>query len=206
MGKKTFASMNIAVIGKCGKASLLAESLARAGHLVVIGLSEREDDDILVSSELDNIYFDSVEGAAAQAEVIFLALPSDQVREASYYLGDVRDKVIIDISGNIDPKNENYVYTLKAMRSITGAQHIVKAYNLAPIFEKDGNDVFFAGDSMKAKAVARILANDMGFTNTHDFGGHENLPVLEEMVRFYHTLSGRKGAAAAKFAFKIILK
>jgi predicted dinucleotide-binding enzyme len=205
MGLRNFVCMNIAVIGNGAAASGLAERLAIAGHIVTIGLKEDEDDDILISTEAPEVYFDNIAGAAADADVIFMAMPADRVRETAYLLGDVRNKIIIDISGNVLPRPAQYVYTVRALRSITGANDVIKSFQLPPIFEKDGNDVFFAGDSLKAKAVARIIANDLGFMNTFDLGDQNTIPLLEDMARCWQII-GKNPANKNKVMFKIIKK
>lgn len=205
MGSKAFSCMNVAVIGNCGRAATLAEKLASAGHTVIIGLNENEDDDILISADIPEIYFDTIENAAAEADVIFLAVPAGRVRDMAYQLGDVRRKIIIDISGNFDPRQEQYSNTVAATKAITGARDVIKAYYLAPMFATDGNDVFFAGDSKKGKAVARIMANDLGFGNTHDLGDEDTIPLLEDMARCWRSIAHNSGNKN-KIVFKIVKK
>jgi predicted dinucleotide-binding enzyme len=206
MGYREFVRMNIAIIGNGPRIAAFAEKLAKEGHTVFIGLNEEEDDDVLISSDLEDIYFESIEGAAAQADVIYLATPADKIREVAYLLGDVRDKILIDSSANIDPKPEDYIATLKATLAITGAKDIVKTYFLAPEFdEREAGDIFFAGDSKKAKAIAMLLANTVGFKNTYDFGDMETVPLLEDMARCWHNLA-IKQKLGEKITFKIVTR
>jgi predicted dinucleotide-binding enzyme len=196
--------MNIAIIGNGPKVAVFAEKLAEAGHTVFIGLNEEEDDDVLISSELEDIYFDNIENACAQAEIIYLAVPAEKIREVAYMMGDVRSKVIIDSSANIDPKPEDYIATIKAILSITGARHAVKSYFLAPEFDaKEAGDIFFAGNSKKAKAVAMLVANNLGFKNTYDFGDIDTVPLLEDMARCWHNLAIKQNLGR-EIMFKIV--
>ncbi|MBL7718135.1 MAG: NAD(P)-binding domain-containing protein [Flavipsychrobacter sp.] len=196
--------MNIAIIGNGPKVAPFAEQLAREGHTVFIGLNEDEHDEVLVSAELENIFFENIEDAGAQADVIYLAVTADKVRQVAYMLGDVRNKVIIDASANIDPKPEEYVATLKAAMAITGAEHMVKSYFLAPEFDaREAGDIFFAGNSKKAKSVAMLLANSLGFKNTYDFGDIDTVPLLEDMARCWYNLAIKQNMGK-EIMFKIV--
>ncbi len=204
MGYRSFVRMNIAIIGNGPKVAAFAEQLAKAGHTVFIGLNEEEDDDVLISTELEDIYFENIENACAQSEIIYLAVPAEKIREAAYMMGDVRDKVIIDASANIDPKPEHYVATLNAAIAITGAEHVVKSYFLAPEFDaREAGDIFFAGNSKKAKATAMLLSNSLGFKNTYDFGDIDTVPLLEDMARCWYNLA-IKQKMGEKIMFKIV--
>lgn len=206
MGYRNFVCLNIAIIGNGPRVALFAEQLAREGHTVFIGLNEDEDDDVLVDSELDNIFFENIEDASAQADVIYMAVPADRIREVAYMMGDVRDKVIIDASANIDPKPEHYVATLKAAIAITGAEDMVKSYFLAPEFDaREAGDIFFAGNSKKAKSVAMLLANSLGFKNTYDFGDIDTVPLLEDMARCWYNLAIKQNMGK-NITFKIVTR
>ena len=198
----------------CGNKNTLCLNSATAGLEIMLrwfGVKEGDDlEGVYLPDEFDNIYVDSIENVAAVADVILLAAPAKDIREVAYHLGDVRKKVIIDISGNIEPKPEEYIYTVKAARSITGAAHLVKSFNcagfdnlLAPSFEKDAVDMFVAGDSQKAKEMTKLLAKDLGFANCYDFGDQETIPLLEDMARCWHNLA-IKQKMGQKIAFKIV--
>ena len=206
MGYRKFVCLNIAVIGNGPRVAAFAEKLAREGHTVFIGLNEDEDDNVLVDAELDNIFFENIADAAAQADVIYMAIPADRVREVAYMMGDVRDKIIIDSSANIDPKPEHYIATLKAAIAITGAEHMVKSYFLEPEFEaREDGDIFFAGNSKKAKAIAMMLANSLGFINTYDFGDIDTVPLLEDMARCWYNLAIKQNMGK-NITFKIVTR
>lgn len=204
MGYRSFVRMNIAIIGNGPKVAAFAEQLSREGHTVFIGLNEDEDDDVLIDTELEDIYFENIENACAQSEIIYLAVPAERIRETAYLMGDVRSKVIIDASANIDPKPEDYIATLKAVLSITGANHVVKSYFLAPEFDaREAGDIFFAGNSKKAKATAMLVANSLGFKNTYDFGDVDTVPLLEDMARCWYNLAIKQNLGKS-IMFKIV--
>lgn len=204
MGYRSFVRMNIAIVGNGPKVAAFAEQLSKEGHNVFIGLNEDEDDDVLISSELEDIYFENIENACAQSDIIYLAVPTDKVREVCYMMGDVRDKVIIDSSSNMEPKPVDYIATLKSILSITGAKDVVKSYFLAPEFDaREAGDIFFAGNSKKAKAVAMLVANSLGFKNTYDFGDIETVPLLEDMARCWYNLAIKQNMGK-EIMFKIV--
>src|ERR1700733_6486086 len=102
MGYRMYVSMNIAIIG-CGEvADGYAAGFALAGHNVFLAWKngvKRWVNPGLTS--LDNVYLTSIEEAAGIADLIIIATMPKEVREVSYWLGDVRHKTIIDATCNI---------------------------------------------------------------------------------------------------------
>lgn len=198
---KAFASMNIAVIGEGKTSEYLAQNLALAGHDVYVGL---KDDDADTSGyfleEYDNMYICEVEEAAHVADLIIIASAQADVRQLAYMLEDVRRKVILDYTNNPNDTEAEKMHTVNAIKSITGSQHVVKCYdcsNYGPVlrsfFGGETVDLLVAGSSKKAKEAARILANDMGFENCHDFGGHNTIMLLDEMTKSWAKYSSGQG-------------
>jgi predicted dinucleotide-binding enzyme len=191
MGYKAFASMNIAIIGNGKTTAVLAQGLALAGHEILIGLKENEDVlfDFLVD-EFENINFMDIEEAAAEADLVILASSPENVRESAYLLDDVRGKVIIDTSYMNTSSIGEYFNTLNAIKAITGSQNVVKCFNnggFDPLSSKPGEiQMFLAGDSIKAKEMAKLLARDLGFGECNDFGGSDSVTLLDEMAMAYH--------------------
>lgn len=196
MGYKTFVSMNIAIVGKGKYCEALAAGLAKAGHNVFIATRSEYDE---VSDELlarySRICPASVEYAGAIADVIILATPADEVREMAYFLEDVRQKVIIDLTGLNLTRYSNYINTHAAIKAITGSQHVVKCYNKTGyenliVSEADNAaDMIIVGDSKKAKALTKLLAKDLRFNSCHDFGGDDLIPALDQMANDWQNLS-----------------
>ncbi|RYG30723.1 MAG: hypothetical protein EOO01_36335 [Chitinophagaceae bacterium] len=160
MGYKSFASMNIAIIGNSKTSAILAQGLALAGHDIMIGL--REDEDIMfdfLEAEFDNIEVMHVSDAAHLADLIIMATSPEDVREMAYLLDDVRKKVILDISNVAVGKSGNYLNTVNAIKSITGSSFVVKCFNTKSFESTAGRgkdnaiNMFIAGDDKKAKEV-----------------------------------------------------
>ena len=100
MRYKAFACMNIAVIGDGGIVESLVRELAKGSYNISIGNnSPYPVFSNMLLNDFSNIQLTKIEDAAAQADVIILATPSEKIKEAAYFLDDVRDKVIIDMSG-----------------------------------------------------------------------------------------------------------
>ena len=200
MGYKAFASINVAVIGNGKTTSLLAHGLSLAGHEVSIGIKENQSIQLdFPESECESISVTTIEDAATSADVIIMATLPSEVREAAYLLNDVRKKVIIDATYMNYSKEEYYLNTLSAIKSITGSPLVVKCFNAAgfeplPKVSRRDNaiNMFVAGDNKKAKEIAKMMARDLGYSDCHDFGGSDSAPLLDEMAICYYHLSERK--------------
>src|SRR6185312_2397314 len=95
MSYKTFASMNIALIGT--GVETIAKKFAKAGHKVFIG-SEYDYIEPLISTTPKSFKYTTIQNAASVADVVIIATAPQDVRQAAYELGDVRSKVIIDFT------------------------------------------------------------------------------------------------------------
>lgn len=196
-------SMNIAIIGTCGVAYSYAEELALAGHNVFLAC--REQDSIVVSdflAMLESVTVCSIEAAACVADIIIVATEPKDVREVAYWLGDVRNKVIIDVTSNVQTPDDDLVKTICGLRSITGSQHIVKAFStkgyeqvLSPLFHDRHVDMMLVGESKKAKEMTKILAQDLDMTSFYDFGGNEAIELFNGMTTCWRNLLAQNTAA-----------
>ncbi|MDR3678649.1 MAG: NAD(P)-binding domain-containing protein [Flavipsychrobacter sp.] len=200
MGYKTFVSLNIAVIGEGRKVISLAKRLANVGHNISIGWKDggAKDQKIMGSRLGDCISFAHITDAAAEADVIIISAAASHVREIAYLLDDVRRKVIVDSTFILPEAFEENINTINAITAITGSPFVVKSFNCSgyqnlidPLFKGQSVDSFVAGNSIKAKAVVKILARDLGYSNCYDFGNDTTIPLLEEMAKCWHNLSQR---------------
>lgn len=210
MGYKTFVSLNVAVIGENSKAITMAKKLATAGHAVALGCKNKELDKLLTSKS--HVEQASIEDAAAWADVIIICADPAEVREIAYLLDDVRRKVIVDATFANSENADDNVNTTNAIKAITGSPMVVKTFNctayremISPLFKGQRIDMFVAGNSIKAKALVKILANDLGCKNCLDFGDDSTLPLLEEMAKCWHNMS-QKEDVAQKLAPVVVRK
>lgn len=192
MHYKKLASMNIAVIGNNETAKELALSFATAGHQVYLASTDQQ---YCVADILSGITHTDIETAAQLGDMVFLAVKPDEVREAAYWLGDVRRKVIIDVTANVEMTGEVTMRTIAAIKSITGSQHVVKAFYtrgyeniLKPLFNGQPVDIILIGDSKKAKEITKIMAIETGLNYFYDFGTCEHIALFNEMTACWRKL------------------
>lgn len=190
MGYKTFVCMNIALIGDGGMVESIARKLGKASYNIFIGTKNMYP---MLSNtlftEYDNIQLATIEDAAFIADVIILAVPLDDIKEAAYLLDDVREKVIIDMSGLYFTRFGNYFNSSQSISNITMSPFVVKCYStdgfkiLTDIFEqKNDRTLYYAGDNRKAKEVLKIVSTDLGFNNFCDHGNSEDIPALDKIA------------------------
>ena len=197
MGYKTFVSMNIAIIG-CGEiAEAYAAGFAYAGHEVFVALKNGQKGHLSADlNAFENVQLCSIEAAAEVADLIIIATPPKDVREVAYWLGDVRQKVIIDATGNVFAHDDELVKTVCAIGAITGSQLVVKVFQTAgfeqllkPIFREEKVELILAGDSKKAKEATKILFRDLGMTHSFDFGDSNTVPLFNELTKCCRNLT-----------------
>lgn len=188
MGYKTLVSMNIAIAGNGRYSIALAKGLADAGHnIFLITMNENEliDDNLLWT--YDNICPASAEYAGAVADLVVMACHPNDVRAMAYFLDDVRQKVIVDLTSLSINRFDEYINTAAAITAITGSAHVIKCYNrtgnentIMPDTDSTA-DMIIAGSSKKGKAVVKVLAKDLNFNRCLDFGDDQMIPMLDTM-------------------------
>ncbi|MEC3876846.1 NADPH-dependent F420 reductase [Chryseobacterium salviniae] len=202
--------MNIAIIGSGNVGGALAQQWIKAGHHVLIGaqfpLSEKN---ISLATKIGEDRFAVIENAVKQCEVILIATPPEAILEILEKLGDVTGKTIIDATNAIMKTPEPYKTVYHALADKTNAE-IVKCFNttgfenmLNPLYQGEGIDMFMAGDSDKAKGVAKKLALDCGFGSCIDFGKSDKVELLEKFALSWINLAIMQGMGR-NLAFKVL--
>jgi 8-hydroxy-5-deazaflavin:NADPH oxidoreductase len=196
MSYKNFVSMNIAIIGSGEIAETYGISFSIAGHEVYMACKDGDAGIRPSLALLENVHMVSIEQAAQLGDFIIIATPPKDVREVSYWLGDVRRKVIIDVTCNVYSADDEVVNTVSAIRAITGSPHVVKTFNaigfqrfMKPIFRTEKVELILAGESRKAKEITKIIARELGINHYYDFGGDDTIPLLHEMAKCLHKLA-----------------
>ncbi len=189
MGYREYMSLNIAIVSD----GTLGENLACAFHLAghSAWLASAEDTEWQSSSNTtDGVIRSCISCAAEKSDIIIIATSASEARKVAYYLGDVRSKIIIDMTLNVPSRHSDPLYTLGALRSITGSAHIVKAFNMAgyhqmfsPLFGNYKPEMLMMGDSGKAKALSKIIFREIGIVETYDFGTSENVSLFDEVAK-----------------------
>src|SRR3954451_6556811 len=126
-------TMNIAIIGVGNVGGALAGSATQAGHQVTLAAQDRSHAE-RVAGDTGARAADTVADAAADAEVIVLAVPATAVSDVVGALGDAASgKVIVDAT---NPLNESYsdlttsgTSAAEQLQSTAPNARVVKAFN-----------------------------------------------------------------------------
>ncbi len=186
--------MKITVVGAGNMGSAFVKQLARAGHEVVVTARNFEKAKAVASGHRGVVAAPAAT-AAANAEAVILATGFADAITALRSLGDLRGKVVIDIT---NPLTADYM-GLTIGHDTSAAEEIAKAFPEAEV-AKAFNTVFaevlgagadlgrgqivpvmIASDSARAKQVAKTIAESIGFA-TMDAGGLKNARYLEPVA------------------------
>lgn len=202
--------MKITIIGSGNVGGALAQQWIKAGHTVLIGakfpLSEKN---ITLATKIGEDRFATIENAVKQSEVILIATPPTAIFEILEQIGDVSGKTLIDATNSVMKTPEPYKTVYHCLADKTSAE-VVKCFNttgfenmLNPSYNGEGIDMFMAGDSDNAKAVAKQLALDCGFSSCIDFGKADKVELLEKFALSWINLAIMQGHGR-DMAFKVI--
>ena len=186
--------MNIAVIGTGNMGSGLAKQLTQAGYEV--GLAGRDIDKAreLAANLGSRAAALDARTAAANAEVIVLAVQYGDAAEALASLGDIAGKVVVDIT---NPLTEDFMaltvgHDTSAAETLAAGVpgvRLVKAFNTilaqvmaeGPSFGAGRAQVFVAADDARAKETVSAIAERIGFEAV-DAGPLKNARYLEPLA------------------------
>ncbi len=186
--------MKIAVIGAGNMGSAFVKQLTRVGHDVTI-TSRDGTKAAKVAAAYPGAKVVTAASAALGADAVVLATGFGDAIAALRSLGDLRNKVVIDIT---NPLTADYMgLTIghetsaaeEIAKAVPGAE-VVKSFNT--IFAQvlaEGADfgngrkasVFVASDSPRAKQTARAIAESLGY-EVIDAGALKNARYLEPLA------------------------
>ncbi|MGG9971191.1 NADPH-dependent F420 reductase [Ferruginibacter sp. SUN002] len=201
--------MNIAIIGTGNVGGALATNWSKKGHNINLGVQDvnRFKGQELLKNENTKVF--SIKEAVERSEVILIATPPTAIFEILEQMGDVTNKIIIDASNAIMKSPEPYKTVYHALADKTRAE-IVKCFNstgfenmLDPNYNGEAIDMFMAGESEKAKTVAKQLALDCGFGSCIDFGKSDKVELLEKFALSWINLAIMQGHGR-NMAFKVV--
>jgi predicted dinucleotide-binding enzyme len=202
--------MKIAIVGTGNVGSALAKGFAKAGHQVLLGVRNKNDFKGSDLANEKNISVQTISEAASFSDVVLIAAVPQAAKEIAAQLGDMSNKVIIDAMNSVRVKPEPFSNTTEALMNLTNCKDIVKCFNTTgaenmsnPIYHGRGIDLFYAGDSEKAKKVAEQLAKDIGFENVYNFGGSDKFNLLEQFALSWINLAMMQGYGR-NMAFKVL--
>lgn len=185
--------MKVSVIGAGNMGSAFVKQLTRVGHQVLVTARDASKAQSVAANHPGATAVDAK--GAANADVILLATSYADAPAALASLGDLKGKVVIDIT---NPLTADYMgltvgHNTSAGEEIANAANgadVVKAFNtlFAQVLADGANfgngntaPVFVAGDSERAKQTAIALAESIGF-RTVDAGGLKNARYLEPLA------------------------
>ncbi len=202
--------MKIAIIGSGNVGGALAQGWVNAGHTVTFGVRNENEFKGTQLSKEKNISVASIPDAVAASEVVVIAAVPQAIESIINSMGDVSNKVIIDAMNSVRIKPEPYSNSTEALMKLTNCKDIVKCFNTTgaenmanPIYSGTGIDMFYAGDSDKAKRVAEQLAKGLGFENIYNFGGSDKFQLLEQFALSWINLAIMQGYGR-NIAFKVL--
>lgn len=191
--------MDIAIIGTGNVGGALATKWALKGHNIHLGVnnvSQFKGRDLIKNP---NTSVSSISEALGKSETILIATPPTAIFDIIPHLQQVSGKVIIDATNSVRQTPEPYKTVYEFLADKTNAE-IVKCFNTTgyenivnPVYNDLQIDMFMAGDSEKAKAVALQLALDAGFGSCIDFGRADKVELLEKFALSWINLAIMQG-------------
>ena len=203
--------MKIAIIGTGNVGGALATQWAKAGHHIFLGVKNIENFKGKSLLQNPNTSVHTIQEAVANTEAILIATPPQIAEELVTVFGDTSGKTIIDASNSIRTSPPNYSTAFHAFVDLTNAE-VVKCFNTTG-FENMKNpnygaiqlDMFMAGDSEKAKTIAKQLSKDASFENCYDFGKSDQVELLEKFALSWINLAIFQGMGR-DMGFKIVFR
>lgn len=171
----------------------MGQRLGAAGHQVLFGVREPDH------PKYDGLEVETVEEAVASADVVILAVPWRAARDAVEGLGDVGDRVVVDVT---NPFGEDRAHIrhpelsgTEQIRAWLRGGRLVKAFNTTgsgnlgdPAYPSGTPVMFVAGEDAAAKQTTLSLATELGF-DAIDAGGMIATRDLEHMATLWVRLA-----------------
>jgi NADPH-dependent F420 reductase len=196
----------IAIIGTGEVGSALGQSFARAGHEIIYGSREPQRPELaeLVARSGADASIAGPAAAAAQADIVVLAVPWYAVEATTRSLGDLAGKVVIDPSNprSEGPNGRDYAYpegsNAERIQAIAPQARVVKAFNTLgadkmadPASAGGPVTIPLVGDDTAAKAEVASLIREIGLESA-DLGPLRYARIIEGwyLVRSYAAEQG----------------
>ena len=207
--------MKLAVIGTGSVGGTLGRRWAEAGHDVAFGARDARDPaaKALLGKITGKARVVSVAEAARGAEVVVLATPFTANAAAIAAAGDLRGKIVIDVTNPIGPN-----LTLAVGFNSSGAEEVArlapgarvfKAMNQVgfevmedPKFDAGKPVMFVAGDDPAGKKIVLDLVSELGF-EAIDAGELAIARLIEPYATLWIHLMARRNQGRS-FAFSLL--
>jgi NADPH-dependent F420 reductase len=187
---KELTNMKIAVIGTGNMGAGLARLLAGTGSDLVIGHRDPAKAAAFAAELGAGVEAGGVAAAVKLADIVILALPYGAIAETLKEAGNLKGKVLIDISNPITADFRSLVVghsssAAEEIQALAPEATVVKAFNtifsqLLPAEGRKGKvlQVFVAADDDKAKDAVSGLVKSVGFEPV-DAGPLSNARFIE---------------------------
>ncbi|MDJ1505820.1 NADPH-dependent F420 reductase [Xanthocytophaga agilis] len=167
--------MKIGIIGAGAIGKAFAQQVAQAGYQVMISNSRGPETLAELAHQLgDNVSSTSVEQAAT-AEVVFLAVPWQKLRDVALSIPSLQGRIVIDPTNPILPgfklANLGVKTSSEVVAELFPGARVVKAFNTLPphLVAADPNQaaghrvLFYSGNDQTAKDIVAGIVNRLGF-------------------------------------------
>lgn len=211
LGAPAFAD-TIAVIGTGDVGTALGPEFAAQGHTIVYGSRDPQRDKVkkLVENTGELASATTPAEAAAQADIVVLAVPGLMVEEITKSLGDLSGKIIIDPTNPLQRRMnrlEHAVDTSNAeiIQAAAPDAYVVKAFNtlnwktmVDPSSAGGPVSIPLVGDNGRAKKTVAELVSGMGLEPI-DVGPLRDARWVEGMLILW--INNRYGSMRPSFDF-----
>ncbi len=185
----------IAIIGTGSVAGALGPEFAAQGHTIVYGSRDASRSDVveLVIRTGNGASATTQANAAAQADIVVLAVPGMLVAEITRSLGDLSGKIIIDPTNPLRRSGTKLEFGVETsngeiIQAAAPDAYVVKAFNtlnwksmVDPEASGGPISIPIVGDNTRAKETVAKLVEGMGL-EAIDLGGIENAHWVEGML------------------------
>jgi hypothetical protein len=175
--------MNITIIGAGNIGGTLAEKWKSAGHDILIGARNPNDEETRVWAQGIGARVMPIADAVKAGDAVLIATPGKVVVDLAASLGSVlTGKLVMDATNMAGAPGTSPGFD--ALKRAGG--DVVKVFNctgwenLADVRYGDKvADMFMAGGSDAVKATVRELVKAVGFADAIDLGGDDKVHILE---------------------------
>jgi len=190
----------IAVIGTGRMGSALARQLAAAGHEVRVGSRDRQRGR-QKATEAGAAFGGTYRTAAANADVVILAVPFGAVFDSLEQIGDLRGVVVVDVTNPFGEEGPAPgTSCAEQVQALVPEAKVVKAWNhlYSAVIRRSADfggvaaTVFVAGNDQEAKGLVASLARDIGY-DPADAGPITSARYLEPLAALMTTLDRLAG-------------
>lgn len=175
--------MIITIIGAGNIGGTLAEKWKAAGHTILIGARNPNDEETVKWAQGIGARVLSIIDAVKAGDAVLVATPGKVVVDLATSLGDaLTGKLVMDATNMAGAPGTSPGF--EALKRAGG--DVVKAFNCTgwenladPLYGDQVADMFMAGGSEGAKASVRELVKAVGFSDAIDLGGDDKVHILE---------------------------